>query len=157
VASIVFKQDLKEYSKTSSFSPVAFSGNYTDLNNLPTIPTIPSNISAFNNDRGYVTTQYLSNAIANKANSATTLDGYGITDAYTKDDVDDLLEENKVTVPTNISAFTNDKGYLIASDLSTYMKLPSRYTTNTGNSAINSLRSGQLFWGAPIGASLDNI
>ena len=32
-----------------------FSGNYNDLTNKPTIPTIPTNISAFNNDSGYIT------------------------------------------------------------------------------------------------------
>lgn len=32
-----------------------FSGNYNDLTNKPTIPTVPSNVSAFNNDAGYLT------------------------------------------------------------------------------------------------------
>lgn len=32
-----------------------FSGNYDDLNNKPTIPTVPTNISAFTNDKGYIT------------------------------------------------------------------------------------------------------
>lgn len=33
-----------------------FSGNYNDLTNKPTIPTVPTNVSAFTNDAGYVTT-----------------------------------------------------------------------------------------------------
>ena len=33
-----------------------FSGNYNDLTNTPTIPTVPTNVSAFTNDAGYVTT-----------------------------------------------------------------------------------------------------
>ena len=32
-----------------------FSGNYEDLTNKPTIPTVPTNISAFTNDKGYLT------------------------------------------------------------------------------------------------------
>ena len=32
-----------------------FSGNYNDLSNKPTIPTVPTNVSAFTNDAGYVT------------------------------------------------------------------------------------------------------
>ena len=32
-----------------------FSGNYNDLSNKPTIPTVPSNVSAFTNDAGYLT------------------------------------------------------------------------------------------------------
>ena len=32
-----------------------FSGNYNDLPNKPTIPTVPTNVSAFTNDAGYLT------------------------------------------------------------------------------------------------------
>lgn len=32
---------------------VAISGNYEDLNNLPEIPTVPTNVSAFENDANY--------------------------------------------------------------------------------------------------------
>ena len=38
-----------------SFANVATSGSYTDLTNKPTIPTVPTNISAFTNDSGYIT------------------------------------------------------------------------------------------------------
>ena len=31
-----------------------FSGNYNDLDNKPTIPTVPTNVGAFNNDVGYL-------------------------------------------------------------------------------------------------------
>ena len=41
-----------------------FSGSYKDLSNKPTIPTIPTNVSAFNNDVGYLTQhQSLSNYV----------------------------------------------------------------------------------------------
>jgi hypothetical protein len=33
-----------------------FSGDYNDLTNQPTIPTVPTNVSVFTNDAGYVTT-----------------------------------------------------------------------------------------------------
>ena len=78
--------------------------------------------------------------VSGKADSATTLVGYVITDAYTKSTVDTLLAlksnsaslasiatsgsyndlTNKPTiptVPTAVSAFTNDSGYLVASDI----------------------------------------
>lgn len=32
-----------------------FSGNYDDLNNKPTIPTVPTNVGSFSNDAGYLT------------------------------------------------------------------------------------------------------
>lgn len=34
-----------------------FSGNYNDLTNTPVIPTVPTNVSAFQNDAGYITMQ----------------------------------------------------------------------------------------------------
>ena len=35
--------------------PAGFSGNYNDLTNKPTIPTVPTEVSAFTNDAGYLT------------------------------------------------------------------------------------------------------
>lgn len=39
----------------SSLSPVATSGDYADLTGKPTIPTVPTVVSAFANDAGYLT------------------------------------------------------------------------------------------------------
>ena len=39
--------------------PAGFSGNYNDLTNKPTIPTVPTNVSAFTNDAGYLTSATL--------------------------------------------------------------------------------------------------
>ena len=74
-----------------------FSGDYNDLTNKPDIPTVPTNVSAFSNDAGYLT-------------------DYTETDpqfnAWDKD-YDDLTNKPEIpTVPTNVSAFTNDAGYL---------------------------------------------
>lgn len=38
-----------------SLATVATSGSYNDLSNKPTIPTVPTDVSAFNNDAGYLT------------------------------------------------------------------------------------------------------
>ena len=35
--------------------PTLFSGDYNDLTNKPTIPVVPTNISSFTNDTGYIT------------------------------------------------------------------------------------------------------
>lgn len=40
---------------TSNLARVAHTGSYNDLSNKPTIPTVPTNVSAFNNDAGYLT------------------------------------------------------------------------------------------------------
>ena len=73
-----------------------FSGSYNDLTNKPTIPTVPTNISAFNNDKGYLTSvpsEYvteteLSSTLNNKVDKVS---GKGLsTNDYT------TIEKNKL-------------------------------------------------------------
>lgn len=81
--------DSVEWSKVQNkpdFADVATSGSYDDLTNKPTIPEVPTKVSAFENDKGYLT-------------SHQDLSGYAKT-------------ADIPTVPTNVSAFTNDAGYL---------------------------------------------
>lgn len=49
-----------------TFSAVATSGSYNDLTNKPIIPVVPTNVSAFTNDAGYLTEHQ---DISRKANS----------------------------------------------------------------------------------------
>ena len=71
-----------------------FSGAYADLTGKPTIPTVPTNVSAFNNDAGYLTSvpsEYVTEtemqtALASKADTA--------------------------DIPTAVSELTNDSGYI---------------------------------------------
>jgi hypothetical protein len=58
-----------------------FSGSYNDLTDKPVIPTVPTNVSAFTNDVGYLTQHQ---DISGKADKNST---------YTKTEVDDSLEE----------------------------------------------------------------
>ena len=52
---------------SADLATVATSGSYNDLTNKPTIPTVPTNVSAFTNDAGYIT----QNDIANKQDKLT--------------------------------------------------------------------------------------
>ena len=107
--------------------PAGFSGNYNDLTNKPTIPTVPTNVSAFTNDAGYLTS-------------------YSETDpvfsAWNKD-YNDLTNKPTIpTVPTNVSSFTNDAGYLTENQVLNisndtifltgggYVKLPAGFSGN---------------------------
>jgi len=79
--------------------PAGFDGDYNSLVNKPTIPTVPTNVSAFVNDADYLT-------------------DYTETDpqynAWNKD-YNDLINKPVIpTVPTNVSAFNNDVPYLTA-------------------------------------------
>ena len=108
-----------------ALATVAHTGNYNDLINKPTIPTVPTNISAFVNDAGYLTAIPDSlggisvesdpvfsawdkdyNDLTNKPNLAP---------VATSGSYNDLTDKPTIpTVPTNISAFVNDAGYLTA-------------------------------------------
>ena len=49
------ESELSDYATVESLATVAMSGNYDDLSNKPTIPVVPTDVSAFNNDAGYIT------------------------------------------------------------------------------------------------------
>lgn len=63
-----------------TLSTVATSGNYSDLNGKPTIPTVPTKVSAFENDKGYLTEHqslagyatetFVNTAVSNSENKA---------------------------------------------------------------------------------------
>ena len=110
-----------------TFSAVATSGSYNDLSNKPTIPTVPSNVSAFVNDAGYLVTvpaqSYAS--LTGKPNlSAVALSGnYSdlsglptIPSAQVNSDwnsasgVSQIL--NKPVIPTNTNQLVNGAGFL---------------------------------------------
>lgn len=57
----------------SDLKTVAFTGNYNDLTHTPTIPTVPTNVSAFTNDAGYLT-QHQSLAAYRTASAQDTID-----------------------------------------------------------------------------------
>lgn len=46
-----------------------FSGDYNDLTNQPEIPTVPTNVSAFENDAGYVNNTQMTDAITQADNA----------------------------------------------------------------------------------------
>lgn len=80
----------------------SFSGNYNDLTNTPQMPTVPTNVGAFANDAGYLT-------------SFTETDPQ--FNAWDKN-YNDLTNKPTIpTVPTNVSAFTNDANYITATQV----------------------------------------
>ena len=49
-------QDISGKANTADLATVATTGSYNSLSDKPTIPTVPTNVSVFNNDAGYLTT-----------------------------------------------------------------------------------------------------
>lgn len=59
--------------KTSWNNKSDFSGDYDDLTNKPTIPTVPTNVSAFTNDAGYLTSHQDISGKEDKSNKVTSI------------------------------------------------------------------------------------
>jgi uncharacterized protein (TIGR02145 family) len=106
-----------------------FSGDYNDLTNKPTIPqsvgeltndanyitmdSVPTNVSAYTNDAGYITLEQVpaqENADWNAIEGAAQI--LNKPELFSGD-YNDLINKPTIpTVPTNVSAFNNDAGYL---------------------------------------------
>lgn len=98
------KNSLDAKADASSLATVATTGDYDDLTDKP---TIPSKISDLTNDSDFIETSSTSGLIKN--------DGSVDTTAYSTFDGNYNNLTNKPTIPTiptNVSAFTNDVGYL---------------------------------------------
>lgn len=116
------------------------------------IPTVPTKVSAFENDKGYLTEHQSLEGYAKTADLATVAKtgSYNdltnkptipsITGLATETYVDDKIAEIDIpTIPTNISAFTNDAGYLTEhQSLTEYAKkteIPAPYTLPTASTS----------------------
>lgn len=113
---------LQTKANAASLHSVAYSGNYSCLINKPTIPVIPTSISAFANDIGYLKSVDFKTingntiigsgniciAVDNSWNAITdkptTLLGYNISDAYTKTEMNSsmLLKQDSLVSGSNI-------------------------------------------------------
>ena len=118
-----------------------FSGDYNDLTNTPEMPTVPTNVSAFINDAGYITmdsvptiptdvsafyndagylSSYTEQQVLSICHDTIFLTGGSFVKLPVGFDGDYNSLTNKPdipTVPTNVSTFTNDAGYLTEDEL----------------------------------------
>ena len=111
-----FNVDLSAYAKTadvaSTYATIANlnkKANSSDVYTKEEVYTKTEADAAFMTNaeveaKGYATTKALTDGLAGKANTATTLTGYGITDAYTKTQTDNLLS-GKANSATTISGY----------------------------------------------------
>ena len=139
--------------------PTLFSGNYNDLTNKPTIPTVPANVSAFDNDAGYITSQDIPaiptvpTNVSAFTNDAGYLTGYTETDpqfnAWDKD-YNDLTNKPLIpSVPTNVSAFNNDAGYITSADIPAIPTIPTNVSAFTNDAGYVTSMEVQQAAGIP--------
>lgn len=102
-------QDISGKANTADLSSIAFSGDYEDLSNTPTIPTVPTNVSAFTNDAGYLTQHQdisgkqdvisdLDTIRSGAQAGSTALQPSALNDYYNKTQVDNKLSEKQDTI-----------------------------------------------------------
>lgn len=115
-------------------STVATSGDYNDLINKPTIPTVPTNISSFTNDSGYITTSALSDYVQSSS----------LASVATSGSYNDL--SNKPTIPaaqvnpdwnanSGISQILNKPSLATVATSGSYNDLSNKPTIPTVNNA----------------------
>ena len=115
--------------------PVLFDGDYNSLTNQPTIPTVPTNVSAFTNDAGYIT-GYTEQQVLSISNDTLFLTGgsYVKLPAGFDGDYNSLTNKPTIpTVPTNVSAFTNDAGYITGADIPEIPTVPTNVSAFTND------------------------
>lgn len=106
------EDDIEGKADINSLAAVATSGSYTDLFNKPSIPSKTSDIT---NDSGYITSSYTytKDQIDEKLVEITTGGTVDLSNYYNKQAIDAMIPE----VPTNVSDFTNDAGYITSASI----------------------------------------
>ena len=119
---------LTDYVETTTLATVATSGSYDDLSDKPTIPTVPTNISAFTNDSGYIT------------NSA--LSGYA-TENYV--DTGLSAKQDTLVSGTNIKT-VNNTSLLGSGNIDTSEIFIAEYGTTTFTEVLDAYNTGKIIF-----------
>ena len=111
------KEELELKANSADLANVATSGSYNDLTDKP------ENVSEFANDAGYLTEHQSLEAYATKAEVELKANSSDLAAVATSGSYNDLTDKPEIPViPENVSAFTNDAGYLTEhQDLSAYV------------------------------------
>ena len=91
--------------------PNLFSGSWNNLTDKPVIPTVPTNVSAFNNDAGYLTTDSLNNlqnALNNIMNNIPSVNNGTLTIQQNGSTVGTFTANQSSAQTVNITTLTTD-------------------------------------------------
>ena len=95
------------------------------MTNKPTIPSVPTNVSAFNNDAGYITASQVPAQVNADWNATSGAAQILNKPTLFSGNYNDLINKPTIpTVPNNVSAFTNDAGYLTSADVQQAAGIP---------------------------------
>lgn len=112
---------------------VVFGGSYNDLADKPTIPAVPSNVSAFTNDAGYL----VASDIANKVDK---VDGKGLsTNDYTTAEKNKLagIASGATANAGTITGVSLNGTSVATSGVANLKNIPTKIIINSGQKAID--------------------
>ena len=129
-----------------------FSGNYNDLSNKPTIPTVPTNISAFTNDSGYITSADVpegASAYTGTISAVGTTASSGTNNGFARGDHVHNITSSTITSALGFTPYnsTNPNGYTSNTGTITSVK-----TTAGAHTTIN-VSSGAANFNVPTKTS----
>lgn len=120
--------DLTDYAEINDLSTVALTGDYDDLINKPTIPTVDYPVTDVTIDGVSIVSNKIAaipalfdgdyDSLTNKPDLSIYAESADLSTVATTGDYDDLI--NKPTIPTATSDLTNDSGFITSSALSGY-------------------------------------
>ena len=134
---------------TSGLAAVATSGSYNDLSDKPTIPTVPTNVSAFTNDAGYVTTAALryampeSVALVAENDAATLVCG---DRAVTNATIASGFATLNLTFPAEVSGYVRDfylRITVAAGESAPSISVPQGVTIENAGGAVPEIADGE--------------
>lgn len=115
-------QDIPEFVQKQSDWNETDNTKVAYIKNKPTIPVVPTDVSAFNNDAGYITISDVPEQVNSDWNSnsgkSQILNRPNLSTVATSGSYNDLSDKPTIpVVPTNVSAFNNDSGYVTSTTL----------------------------------------
>ena len=136
--------------------PVSITTSYNDLTNKPTIPTVPTSVSAFTNDAGYLTSHqdlssyatqsYVNTAVSNLVNGANaSFDTLKEIQDAMATDAELATAISNLSIPSTTSALTNDSGFATQTYVDTAIANNSS-SIDISSTAPTGASSGDLWW-----------
>ena len=118
-----------------------FSGNYNDLSNKPTIPTVPTAVSAFTNDAGYITSADVpegASAYTGTISAVSTTASNGTNNGFARGDHVHNITSSTITSALGYTPYdsTNPNGYI-----SSYTDEKLKWTASTTSNTYYPLQS----------------
>ena len=116
------------------------------------IPSIPSNVSAFTNDAGYLTQHQSLSEYAKKSEIPST------STFATKTELNAKADKTEIpTIPSNVSAFTNDAGYLTQhQSLSNYVQTTDSRLSDARTPKQHTHSATEVTYGESLGFTVKN-